>query len=496
MKIELLCPFSGNTTPSAECLVIPTYEDGLAEAFGSRLLSPEDSAALLRLADKKLISGKDNYFLSLPLSSYESVLVLGLGKKAGCGPGKIREAAAKAASILSGNKRQALLLDFANGDFCPGAFVEGILLSQYRYDEFRSPDPENPPSQVESIQLRLCPSQEEPGLRKAQNALALAQSVNWARDLGNSPGNALTPSSLADRAAVMGKEFGAEVTILGEKEMTGLGMGSLLAVAQGSDEEAKLICLKYSHPKATKTVALVGKGLTFDAGGISIKPAANMENMKFDMCGAAAVLGAMRDILANKPEINVVCVVPSTENLINGKAVKPGDIVTSMSGKTIEIYNTDAEGRLILCDAMTWTLKTHKPDFMIDIATLTGAVVTALGRHCAAIMSTDDDMAAALIAAGEASNDRLWRLPLWPEHVALMKGKDADLCNTGPGYAGTITAGAFLSVFAEGTRWAHIDICGVAWDHKGSACFKEKLASGYGVRLLSQWVQNLAESSK
>ena len=477
-----------------DCLVLPVFEGEIAKALETRLLQPEDRTILSILVEKKQITGKENFYLPTPMANYESVLILGLGKKEGCASRKLREATGKAAATISAAKKKHLFLELAHTELCAGSFVEGLMLGQYRYDEFRTLDKENPPVAVSEICVHAADGTD---LFLAQahvsRSIVQAESVNWARDLGNAPGNAMTPSILAARASAMGTELGAEVTVLGEKEMTTLGMGSLLAVAQGSDEEAKLICLKYSHPKATKTVALVGKGLTFDAGGISIKGAKGMEEMKFDMCGAAAVLGAMRDILHAKPMINVVCVVPSTENLINGKAVKPGDIVKSMSGKTIEIYNTDAEGRLILCDAMTWTLKNHKPDFMIDIATLTGAVITGLGHHCAAIMSKDDEMAAALIAAGDESSDRLWRLPLWEEHTKLMKGKDADLCNIGPGYAGTITAGAFLSVFAEGTRWAHLDIAGTAWNYKGSSCISEKLASGFGVRLLSNWVNKLAE---
>jgi len=478
---------------SCDCLVLPVFENGLDAALASPLLREEERAALTRLGDQKLVTGKANYFLPAPTAPYEAVLVLGLGKKEAFNSRKYRDAAGKAAATLSGARRRSLVIDLAGTPLSAGPFVEGIALGQYRYDEYRKP-PEETPVLVESIAVHLAAGADAASVQaETERAVQLTESVNWARDLGNCPANVLTPTELSERAAAIGRDFGAEVTILGESEMKALGMGCLLAVSQGSDQEAKLICLKYTHPQATKTVALVGKGVTFDSGGISIKPSLKMEDMKFDMCGAAAVLGAMRDILITKPAINVVCVVPASENLPSSGAVKPGDIVTSLSGKTVEIYNTDAEGRLVLSDAMTWTVQNHKPDMMVDLATLTGAVVVALGHHCAGVLTQDDEMADTLIQAGEETDDRVWRLPLWDEHLELMKGKDADLCNIGPGYAGTITGAAFLSPFSEGTRWAHIDIAGMGWKSKASSFFPDMIASGYGVRLLSRWVTDIAE---
>ena len=373
-------------------------------------------------------------------------------------------------------------------------FVEAIILGQYHYNEFKSIEDDKKPVDITEICVHVADSVD---LTLAQAKINLAQtkceSANWARDLANKPGNALTPSILAEQALAMAKETNTEAYVLTESEMKELGMNSLLAVSAGSKEEAKMIVIKHTHPDAKKTVALIGKGLTFDAGGISLKPGKGMEDMKFDMCGAAAALGAMRNVCIMKPAINVICVVPSSENMPSSAAVKPGDIVKSMSGKTIEIYNTDAEGRLILCDALHYTVTKYKPDMMVDLATLTGACIVALGHHYAGLMTEDDDMAEALTVAGDKVHERLWRLPLNDEMRKLLEGKDADLCNIGPPYAGTITAGAFLSNFVGDTKWAHLDIAGTAWGMKGASYLNEKLGSGFGVRLLTRWILNESE---
>ena len=313
---------------------------------------------------------------------------------------------------------------------------------------------------------------------------AIAAGVELARTLGDLPGNVCTPSYLAVTARELGKTSKQlKVGVMDAAGMKKLGMGALLSVARGSDEPAKLISLEYSGgDKGDKPVVLVGKGVTFDSGGISIKPAAAMDEMKFDMCGAASVLGTIKACLEMGLPINVVGVIPATENLPNGSASKPGDIVTSLSGQTIEVLNTDAEGRLILCDALTWCEK-FDPAVVVDIATLTGACVIALGGQAAGLLSNNEELAAELQAAGEAAGDRAWQLPLWEGYQTQLDSNFADMANIGGREAGTITAACFLSRFTKKYRWAHLDIAGVAW--KGG---KEKGATGRPVTLLTQFL--------
>lgn len=313
---------------------------------------------------------------------------------------------------------------------------------------------------------------------------AIADGVELARTLGDLPGNVCTPSYLASQARKLGKTCSyLKVSVMDEAGMKKLGMGALLSVSRGSREAARLISLEYKGgASGEKPVVLVGKGVTFDSGGISIKPGAAMDEMKYDMCGAASVLGTLKACVAMELPINVVGVIPATENLPDGNASKPGDIVTSMSGQTIEVLNTDAEGRLILCDALTYSAK-FKPDTVIDIATLTGACVIALGSHAAGLLSNDDDLADALLAAGKSAGDRAWHMPLWEEYQPQLKSNFADMANIGGREAGTITAACFLSRFTEKYRWAHLDIAGVAW--KGGDA---KGATGRPVALLTQFL--------
>jgi leucyl aminopeptidase len=322
--------------------------------------------------------------------------------------------------------------------------------------------------------------------RAIRAGLAIAEGVELARTLGNLPGNICTPSYLATQARALGKASKKlKISVLDAAAMKKLGMGSLLSVARGSDEPARLITMEYQGGKSgDKPVVLVGKGVTFDSGGISIKPAAAMDEMKFDMCGAASVLGTMRACVDMALPLNVVGVIPATENLPGGRASKPGDIVTSMSGQTIEILNTDAEGRLILCDALTYSDR-FKPAVVIDIATLTGACVIALGSHAAGLLSNDDALAAELLEAGNTAGDRAWQMPLWEDYQQQLDSNFADMANIGGREAGTITAACFLSRFTEKYHWAHLDIAGVAWKNG-----KEKGATGRPVALLTQFLMN------
>ena len=311
----------------------------------------------------------------------------------------------------------------------------------------------------------------------------LAGGVELARTLGNLPGNICTPSYLAAQARKLGRTWETiKTSVLDEAAMKKLGMGSLLSVSRGSVEPAKLITLEYSGgKKGSKPVVLVGKGVTFDSGGISLKPGAAMDEMKFDMCGAASVLGTLQACAEMKIPLNVVGVIPTTENLPSDRATKPGDIVTSMSGLTIEVLNTDAEGRLILCDALTYCKK-FKPEVVVDIATLTGACVVALGHYTAAVLSNNDELAEELLAAGQTAVDRAWQMPLWDVYQSDLDSNFADIANIG-GRAGTITAACFLSRFTRDYRWAHLDIAGVAWKSG-----KAKGSTGRPVPLLTQFL--------
>ncbi|MBT8116474.1 MAG: leucyl aminopeptidase, partial [Gammaproteobacteria bacterium] len=327
---------------------------------------------------------------------------------------------------------------------------------------------------------------EDESRRAVADGEAIAAGVELARSLGDLPGNLCTPTHLANTARELGKTSKLlKVSVMAEATMKKLGMGALLSVSRGSEEPARLISIEYSGgDKGDKPVVLVGKGVTFDSGGISIKPPAAMDEMKYDMCGAASVLGTLKACAAMELPLNVVGVIPATENLPDGRASKPGDIVTSLSGQTIEVLNTDAEGRLILCDALTWCEK-FKPAVVIDIATLTGACVIALGSHAAGLLSNDDKLAGELLAAGETAGDRAWHMPLWDDYQPQLDSNFADMANIGGREAGTITAACFLSRFTRKYHWAHIDIAGVAW--KGG---KEKGATGRPVSLLTQFLQD------
>ena len=312
----------------------------------------------------------------------------------------------------------------------------------------------------------------------------LGLGVNLARELGNLPGNICTPTYLARQAAQIASDYkNIKATILEQKDMEKLAMGSFLSVAKGSREAPKLIMLEYTGAdKNEPPHVLIGKGITFDSGGISIKPGQAMDEMKFDMCGAASVLGTMKTIAELQPKLNVVAIVPSCENLPDGNANKPGDVVTSMSGQTIEILNTDAEGRLILCDALTYSEK-FKPASVIDVATLTGACVVALGKHPAGLLGNNDELIDDIKQAANTSCDRVWQLPLWEDYQEQLKSNFADIANIGGPGAGTITAACFLSRFAKKLKWAHLDIAGVAWESGNN-----KGATGRPVALLSQYL--------
>ncbi len=325
------------------------------------------------------------------------------------------------------------------------------------------------------------------------DAKSLLAGISLAKDLANRPGNVCTPTHLAETAANLAAEYPTlQCKIMEEIDMEKMGMGSFLSVSKGSRQPAKLIELKYSQSQVEgqKPIVLVGKGVTFDSGGISLKPGAAMDEMKYDMGGAASVLGTMLTVAKMQPAVDVVGLIPATENLPDGNASKPGDIVKSMSGQTIEILNTDAEGRLILCDTLTYAAQ-FNPDVIIDIATLTGACVVALGAHATGLLSNDDQLSLNLIEAGETAHDRVWRLPLWADYQKQIESPFADMANVGGRSAGTITAACFLSRFVENQRWAHLDIAGTAWNSGAN-----KGATGRPVALLSQYICSQATIEK
>jgi leucyl aminopeptidase len=362
-----------------------------------------------------------------------------------------------------------------------GAVGDGLYV--YRHTKPSAPAA----SKLERVSLACTVAESAAAREGLARGEAIAAGVALARECANRPGNHCTPEYLAAQARRLGKDFGLSVQVLGRKEVEKLGMGCFLAVAQGSKEPLKFIVAKYQGAaKSVAPLVLVGKGITFDTGGISIKPAAEMDEMKFDMGGAASVLGTLRAVAQLKPKINLVGLIPACENMPGGAAVKPGDVVTSLSGQTVEVLNTDAEGRLILCDALTYAER-FKPAAVVDIATLTGACVVALGHHRSGLFSSDDALAAELDRAGQAALDPCWRMPLDEEYDEGLKSNFADMGNVGPRAGGAITAAMFLKRFTAKYPWAHLDIAGSAWK-SGAA----KGATGRPVPLLTQFVLSRA----
>ncbi len=410
-------------------------------------------------------------------------LVVGLGAREEMGAERARVAAALAArrAAALGAPSLAWLLPESDDDAgLAEGLVTGTILAAHRFDRFKSADPDEPePPPLASLTL-LAP----PALASAAAAARVcAEAQNRARELQSLPSNVATPSYLADRAREIAADHGpVSAEVFGRDWLAEKGMGGLLAVGQGSEEEPRLVVLRYAGGGDGPTLGLVGKGVTFDTGGISIKPSAGMHEMKMDMSGAAAVLEAVAAIAELELPVDLLAVVPATENMPSGTAIKPGDVITQYSGKTVEVNNTDAEGRLILADALAYAVE-QGAERIVDLATLTGAVLIALGSTYAAVVSNDDQLAAAVEEAGEATGELVWRLPLHPEFAALMKGKVADLSNlASKRKAGTITAAAFLREFVGDTPWAHVDIAGTAWDV--GRPYTGDDASGFGVRLL------------
>ncbi len=372
------------------------------------------------------------------------------------------------------------------------ALLLGARLRGWRHDQYRTRLPEDQKPTLGRIEVVGAPA----GTADAWAAeAALADGVEFTRELVTEPANIIYPESFVARCRARMKGTGLTIRVLDEAEMKTLGMGALLGVSQGSAQPPQLLVMEWNGGKAgAKPTAFVGKGVTFDTGGISIKPAAGMEDMKWDMGGAGAVAGAMLAMAGRKAQANVVGICGLVENMPDGKAQRPGDVVTSMSGQTVEVINTDAEGRLVLCDAITWVQKEFSPSAVIDLATLTGAIIVALGHEHGGIYSNDDALAGKLVAAGDATGDKLWRMPLGVAYDKLIDSPIADMKNVGPRNGGAISAAQFLQRFiAKGTPWAHLDIAGVVWADKAGATW-EKGATGYGVRLIDRYVRDVCES--
>jgi leucyl aminopeptidase len=470
-------------------LAIAVPRGGLPRSLGA--LDQATGGAIGRLFAAGDFSGKkDEIALVYPPGSTPRILLVGLGKPDEISRASIRRAASAAAKRARaiGVPRAAFhlpveVLGSIGAVEAGQAIGEGLAQGAWQYNDMKRPAEEKKPP-LDRIDV-LAPAETDGIARGHRIGAAIGAGQTMARGIQVLPGNVCTPSYVARTAQEIASRHGFDVTVLDKAAIVREGMGALMAVAQGSAEEPRFIALEYKGAPSAPVV-LVGKGVTFDTGGISIKPAQNMEDMKYDMSGAAAVLGTFEMLGRLKPAVHVVGLIPSTENMPSGTAVKPGDVITSLSGKTVEVINTDAEGRLILCDALTYA-KRYNPAAVVDIATLTGAIVVALGHTASGLMGTDDRLIEEVRDAGERAGERVWPLPLWDEYRDLMKSDIADVKNAGGRPAGSISAGWFLREFVDGFPWAHLDIAGTAYTDRDDAT-RVKGPTGIGVRLFSELV--------
>lgn len=492
MKFTLLpCP-----KKTVDCLLVGVFENGELTPAAKRL-DKENRGHISKILKHGDIRGKIGDILTLyqlPNTQAERVILVGCGKNT-----KIKERdyrciiTASTRTINSSSAVSAFSylteLDVDQRDM-DWKIKQTVLVGSdvlYTFNHYKSD--KAPESPIQEITLFLPEKSDAKSCQIAlKQASAMAEGVAYTKDIANQPSNICTPTYLAEQAKKLAKEFKTlSVKILEEKDMKKLGMGALLAVSQGSDQPAKLICLEYKgSSKKMAPIALVGKGITFDTGGLSLKPADGMVGMKYDMCGAATVLGALRAAAELKLPINLVGVIAAAENMPSGKAIKPEDIVTTMSGQTVEILNTDAEGRLVLSDALTYCER-YKPKSVIDIATLTGAVVAAFGFHATGLLTNYEPLAQELLAAGLETYDRAWQMPLWDEYQDLIRSPFADMTNTGGRMGGAISAACFLSRFTKKFHWAHLDVAGTAAMMMGGG---DRYATGRPVPLLVQFLIN------
>lgn len=474
-----------------DCVVVGVYEPKKLTAAATAIDQASNGylAGILKRGDMKGKLGSTLMLYNVPGTACQRVLLVGLGKERELRDKQYRQAVRAAAKAVVGSDVGTLSTFLADVTVSKrdvawrvAQLVEVTSDAAYRFDHMKSKpaDPYVLSSLTINVPQKADTAQGEAGLRQG---LALAAGMQLAKDLGNMPPNVCTPTYLAEEAGRLSRDYGFQLEVLEREDMEKLKMGALLGVARGSRQPPKLIVLQHNKgPKGQKPIVLVGKGITFDAGGISIKPSADMDEMKYDMCGAASVLGTFKTLGELDLPINAVAIIPTCENLPDGNAVKPGDVLTSMSGQTIEVLNTDAEGRLILCDAITYSER-FQPGVLVDVATLTGACVIALGHHASGLYSNNDNLARELLKAGEDTFDRAWHMPLWEDYQEQLSSNFADMANIGGRAAGSITAACFLSRFAKEVDWAHLDIAGTAWKSG-----KEKGSTGRPVPLLTQFL--------
>ena len=452
-----------------DCLIVGVFENKKLSASAELIdvASGNAISAVIKAGDMSGDLAATLLMHQLPNVMAKRVLLVGLGKQSEFGVKQYLKAIRAAVKALPKVAKEvgfyltelpvtAMMLQEKTAQI-----AEIILDATYQINALKSKKAEA--IALKKVAIFVEKAQEAEAKTALAQGLAIAEGVRMAKDLGNLPGNVCTPTYLGKQAKQLAKDYGFKVEVLDKAQIEKLGMGAFLGVAQGSDEPMRLIVLQHQKgKKEQKPIALVGKGITFDTGGISLKSGSEMDEMKYDMCGAASVLGTFKAIGELDLPINAVCIIPTCDNMPSGKALKPGDIVTSMSGQTIEVLNTDAEGRLVLCDALTYAEK-FEPSTVVDVATLTGACVIALGHHASAVYSSQDALAAELIAAGEAAHDRAWHMPLWDDYQPQLDSNFADMANIGGRAGGSITAACFLSRFTKKYDWAHLDIAGTAW---------------------------------
>ncbi|HEV2914500.1 MAG TPA: leucyl aminopeptidase [Pyrinomonadaceae bacterium] len=494
----------------AQAVAVAVFKDERADEGFLKELDEATGGVIKSVIEAEELKGKEGDTVYVHLASGNNglrarrLLLIGVGEREEYGAPQISQMAGTAARYLRvRNTKTVAIVPRAEGDAerAVAAAVEGAVMGLFEPDKYRTVDKEE--RTIERLTVVIEGADEEALARAAERGRIIGESVNFTRDLANEPGAYMTPTDMAERARQIAEEFGLSIDVLDEARMEQEGMGALLSVSRGSEEPAKLIVLRYT-PRETagsaeqqqqqdgELLAFVGKGITFDSGGISLKPGENMELMKYDMTGGATVMGAMRAIAQLKPTIPVLGVVPASENLPSGKATKPGDIVRAMSGKTIEVINTDAEGRLILSDAICYAKKLGAKR-IVDMATLTGAVSIALGDVNTAVLGTDQELIDEIIRAGREVGEKFWQLPLDKEYTKQIKSDIADIKNVGGRKAGTITAAAFLKEFADGVSWAHLDIAGTAWGDE-SKPYRAKGPTGIAVRTLLNIVEHAARA--
>ena len=483
------------------CIVVGVFEKRRLSPAAEALDKAADGylAGLVGRGDMDGRSGQSLLLPGVPGIAADRVLLVGLGRERELNERAFRTGIQTMFQALanSGTRDAITYLHEArvkgrDADWLIRDTAQQVRHALYRFDACKSRKDDATPA-LRKLGFGVRDKAAVAGAREAaRTGSAIGEGMNLARELGNLPGNICTPSYLASQARTLQGQFPRlDVDVLDEDAMEELGMGSLLSVSRGSEQEARLIVMQYrGGAEDERPYVLVGKGITFDTGGISIKPGAAMDEMKFDMCGAASAFGTMHAIATLAPAINVVAIVAAAENMPDGRATKPGDIVTSMSGQTIEILNTDAEGRLVLCDALTYAER-YKPASVVDMATLTGACIIALGHHVHGLMGNSTGLVNELLAAGKGAGDRAWELPLGEEYDEQLKSNFADMQNIGGRAAGTITAGCFLARFAGKYRWAHLDIAGTAWKSG-----EQKGATGRPVPLLTQFLLDRAGTRK